>query len=456
MATNITTDNLQTADTLESLGAGTENGSFLICGKGSKLYQLPYERLKKNVGGSVVIPTGKPSSLAIGEMWIESVLESQTEKLFNDFSILVDFSKVGSYAFNNNVLYFLDYNGVPYSYDFTNTSLTKISETNGYSAIICYSDFVIFFHTHDMGITFGIDIATNEKITAPTTAESMSFSGMTVYQIVSNNYPYDAYNGIVLFDNESTYSLFVFSKNGTEWAISNEKSINFSEIETTTGEKQKNVYFYPLFISSIFESIQVFSTNLNILCCDTESLTVDDEETPIEIEEIKSIFWLIDVITTDPEYTYEYELAIITNKDVKIINLSTREIKTYSLFENNNVTSTIVDVKPLSSTCFFALQKTINYQYSIVKYEIEKNYSYEVSFVSEIERELKTNIFNVQGFYIDPTQMKNYLDGLIIEPPIVLVGQGDYGGVAGSAFENVYSQSVKINLSNGVKTLLTE
>lgn len=451
MATNITTDNLQTADTLEALGAGTESGSFLICGKGSKLYQLPYERLKKNVGGSVVIPTGKPSSLAIGEMWIESVLESQTEKLFNDFSILVDFSKVGSYAFNNNVLYFLDYNGVPYSYDFTNTSLTKISETNGYSAIICYSDFVIFFHKYNMGITFGIDIATNEKITAPTTAESMGFAGTTVYQIVSNNYPYDAYNGIVLFDNESSYSLFVFSKNGTEWAISNEKSINFSEIETTTGEKQKNVCCLVAVLNNDVSQIQcdLISTNQNIFYAGLNEIS--------ELDTIDANIKNCAFLVSYGEGDTERDILLITDTDVKILNIVKNETYSFPIFTNETVTNNIIDIKLYSNTCFFALQKTINYQYAIVKYELEADGTEETTYNAAIERELKTNIFNVQGFYIDPTQMKNYLDGLIIEPPIVLVGQGDYyGGVAGSTFENVYSQSVKINLSNGVKTLLTE
>lgn len=449
MATNITTDNLQTADTLEALGAGTESGSFLICGKGSKLYQLPYERLKKNVGGSVVIPTGKPSSLAIGEMWIESV-GSQTEKLFNDFSILVDFSKVGSYAFNNNVLYFLDNNGVPYSYDFTNTSLTKIDEASGYSAIICYSDFVIFFHKYDMKITFGLDIATNEKITAPTTAESMSFAGTTVYQIVSNNYPYDAYNGIVLFDNESTYSLFVFSKNGTEWAISNEKSIDFSEIETTTGEKQKNICVVVATNNNDVTEISCAfgSTNQNVFYINKNEINSVATD-----EDIKNVLYLTcygDTIT-------EGDFLFITDSEIKILNIVKNELYSYPIYSDEKTTNTIVDIKQFSNTCLFVLQKTSSYQYAVVKYELEADGTEETVYNVEIERELKTNIFNVQGFYIDPTQMKNYLDGLIIEPPIVLIGQGDnYGGVAGSTFENVYSQSVKINLSNGVKTLLTE
>lgn len=450
MATNITTDNLQTADTLESLGAGTESGSFLICGKGSKLYQLPYERLKKNMGGSVVIPTGKPSSLAIGEMWIESVLESQTEKLFNDFSIIVDFSTVGSYAFNNNVLYFLDVNGAPYSYDSTNASLTKISEANGYSAIICYSDFVIFFYKYDMKITFGIDIATNEKITAPTTAESMGFASTTVYQIVSNNYPYDAYNGIVLFDNESSYSLFVFSKNGTEWAISNEKSIDFSEIETTTGEKQKNICVVVAALNNDVTEISCAfgSTNQNVFYIDKNE--IDSVATD---EEIKNVLYLACHGGTNTEGDFLF----ITDSEIKILNVVKNESYSHPIYSDEKITNTIVDIKQFSNTCLFVLQKTSNYQYAVVKYELEADGTEETVYNAEIERELKTNIFNVQGLYIDPTQMKNYLDGLITEPPIVLVGQGDtYGGIAASTFENVYSQSVKINLSNGVKTLLTE
>jgi hypothetical protein len=454
MATNITTDNLQTADTLESLGAGTESGSFLICGKGSKLYQLPFERLQKNVNNKIVIPTKMESNAALNELFIESEITNIAAKLFNDFSIVVDFSKDGNIVVMNNNAYFIDTNGHAYKVDLSNFTLSALS-TNNFMAVINCRDYALFIHKNNfVSASFGINIKTGEVVHAAESVnselESLLMTG-TLRRVQNNNYPIDNYNGVLMFDNASTYTYFYFSCAADGWQVQY-KALSYADIEAETGEKQKNVIacilaFYQGGVL-VVEDLQFISTNKNIVCLEDESL---DEGFSID-SDLLNYAMSYNIIDERP---IDAELLIFSKNKIAIYDIKYAICHNKEIFFNDEIKAEIVSVQRYEKNSLFALQKTnsIN-KYAIVKYELEEYTADGVVLNTSVVKTIATNMGIVQNFVIDPVSMQKYLDGEIIEPSIYLVGQNDTLGTMGiEYYETTYKQSLKIKLADGVKTL---
>lgn len=435
MATNITTDNLKTADTLEALGAGTESGSFLICGKGSKLYQLPFERLRKNVNDGVIIPVKTEDKAIYNELFIASEIVSIEEKLFNDFSINVDFSKDGNIVVMNNTAYLLNTSGIPYKVDLTNNTVERLSD-NSFMAVIACRDYALFIHKYGfVSSTFGVNVYTGEIIHAAdivnTSLESMITSA-TLTRVQNNNYPFDSFNGVMMFDNESSYTYFYFTCTADGWTFKTQ-SQDYTDIEAETGEKQKDVLAMACFSEEEGNGLFFASCNAGIYCF------IDESQTEFgQVEELKNARLLF---TTEGICG-----CILTNKNFIFRNYGRDETDVFDLYSDEIVNASILQTFVFDNETIYALQPTTNMQkFAIVKYSKE-----EISLVKLIT----TDIYNVQNFVLDPIGMKNYLDGTIYEPSIMLVGVCDnYGSLGVSHSETTYKQILKIKLADGVKAL---
>lgn len=454
MATNITTDNLQTADTLESLGAGTESGSFLICGKGSKLYQLPFERLRKNVNDGVIIPVKTEDKAIYNELFIASEIESVEEKLFNDFSINVDFSKDGNIVVMNNTAFIIDKSGIPYKVDLTNNTVERLSD-NSFMAVIACRDYALFIHKYEfLSTTFGVNVHTGEIIHAADTLdasiESMLTSA-TLTRVQNNNYPFDDYNGVMMYDNVSVYTYFYFTCSADGWQVQY-KALSYADIEAETGEKQKNVIACILAVYQggvIVESaLRFFSRNKNIVYYEdsilNEDFTIDSD----------LLNYAMSYNATD-DSAIDAELLIFSKNKIAIYDIKHAICHNKEIFFNDEIKAEIVSVQRYEHNSLFALQKTnsIN-KYAIVKYELEEYTADGVVLNTSVIKTIATNMGIVQNFVIDPVSMQKYLDGEIIEPSIYLVGQNDTLGTMGiEYYETTYKQSLKIKLADGVKTL---
>ena len=452
MATNITTDNLQTADTLESLGAGTESGSFLICGKGSKLYQLPFERLRKNVNDGVIIPVKTEDKAIYNELFIASEIESVEEKLFNDFSINVDFSKDGNIVVMNNTAFIIDKSGIPYKVDLTNNTVERLSD-NSFMAVIACRDYALFIHKYGfVSTTFGVNVYTGEIIhaanTVDTSLESMIMTA-TLTRVHAFNYPYDEYNGVMMYDNVSAYTYFYFSCTPNGWAFTT-KTEDFAEIEATTGKKTQDVQ---VTIIEVDTALELVITGIN----DGDSVTGESSSSFKEIDETLNlegtqlILFLYKAISETDE---DIEYIFVGKEKIIVVNMYNPHIEEKSIYFDDVVKNKVLAVQHFHNYCFFALQETNKTNtYAIVKYELIPNGSESVQLETSIVKTIQTTM-QVQNFVLDPISMQQYIDGTILEPSIMLVGVCDnYGSLGVSHCETTYKQTLKIKLADGVKTL---
>ena len=453
MATNITTDNLQTADTLESLGAGTESGSFLICGKGSKLYQLPFERLQKQVNSGVIIPVKEEEKAAMNELFIANEIESIEEKLFNDFSINVDFSKDGSIVVMNNTAYLLNTSGIPYKVDLTNNTVERLSD-NSFMAVIACRDYALFIHKYGfVSTTFGVNVHTGEIIHAADTLdaslESMIMTA-TLTRVHAFNYPYDEYNGILMYNNVSAYTYFYFTCTANGWAFTTQTE-DFAEIEATTGKKTQDVQFL------IIEQNTASELQFLIMGINDGDLTTGDELAGLKemyedlsLEGTQLALVLYNASETDADIEYMF----VGKEKITVVNMYNPHIEEKSIYFDEVVKNKVLAVQHFHNYCFFALQETNKTNtYAIVKYELIPNGSQSVQLETSVVKTIQTTM-QVQNFVIDPVSMQQYIDGTILEPSIMLVGVCDnYGSLGVSHSEATYKQTLKIKLADGVKTL---
>lgn len=452
MATNITTDNLQTADTLESLGAGTENGSFLICGKGSKLYQLPFERLRQNVNSGIIIPIKAEEKAAMNELFIASEIESIEEKLFNDFSINVDFSKDGNIVVMNNTAFIIDISGIPYKVDLTNNTVERLSD-NSFIAVIACRDYALFIHKGFVSTTFGVNVYTGEIIhaadTVDTSLESMIMTA-TLTRVHAFNYPYDEYNGVMMFDNVSAYTYFYFSCTPNGWAFTTHTE-DFAEVEATTGKKTQDVQFL------IIEQNTASELQFLIMGINDGDLTTGDELAGLKemyedlsLEGTQLALVLYNASETDADVEYMF----VGKEKITVVNMYNPHIEEKSIYFDENIKNKVIAVQHFHNYCFFALQETNKTNtYAIVKYELIPNGSESIQLETSVVKTIQTTM-QVQNFVIDPISMQQYIDGTILEPLIMLVGVCDnYGSLGVSHSETKYKQSLKIKLADGVKTL---
>lgn len=456
MATNITTDNLRTADTLEALGAGTESGSFLICGKGSKLYQLPFERLRQNVNSGVIIPVKTEDKAIYNELFIASEIVSIEEKLFNDFSINVDFSKDGNIVVMNNTAYLLNASGIPYKVDLTNNTVERLSD-NSFMAVIACRDYALFIHRYGfVSSTFGVNIYTGEIIhaadTVDTSLESMITSA-TLTRVHAFNYPYDIYNGVMMYDNATTYTYIYFSCNSNGWTFEI-KSEDFAEVEAETGEKVQDVQIaieernigdknsLQLAIIGVNDGDFVVSGSLSGFKETSETLN---------FEGMKLMLALYNTYSSD---NIEIECMFVSKEKLIIVNMVNFNIQEYNFYFDENIKNKVLAVQHFHNYCFFALQETNKTNtYAIVKYELIPNGSESVQLETSVVKTIQTTM-QVQNFVLDPISMQQYIDGTIYEPSIMLVGVCDnYGSLGVSHYETTYKQTLKIKLADGVKAL---
>lgn len=435
MATNITTDNLKTADTLEALGAGTESGSFLICGKGSKLYQLPFERLQKNVNSGVIIPVKTEDKAIYNELFIASEIVSIEEKLFNDFSISVDFSKDGNIVVMNNTAYLLNASGIPYKVDLTNNTVERLSD-NSFMAVIACRDYALFIHKYGfISSTFGVNVYTGEIIHAADTLDTsleIMLTSATLTRVQNNNYPFDSLNGIMMYDNVSAYTYFYFTCTADGWTFKTQ-SQDYADIEAEVGEKQKDVLAIACFSEEEGDGVFFASCNAGFY------FFLDEAQAEFgQVEELKNSRLLL---TTEGLCG-----CILTNKNFIFRNYDRDKTDVFDLYSDEIVNASILQTFVFDNETIYALQPTTNMRkFAIVKYSKE-----EISLVKLIP----SDIYNVQNFVLDPISMKNYLDCTIYEPSIMLVGVCDnYGSLGVSHSETTYKQTLKIKLADGVKTL---
>ena len=454
MATNITTDNLQTADTLEALGAGTESGSFLICGKGSKLYQLPFERLRKNVNDGVIIPVKTEDKAIFNELFIASEIEGVEEKLFNDFSINVDFSKDGNIVVMNNTAFIIDKSGIPYKVDLTNNTVERLSD-NSFIAVIACRDYALFVHKYDfVSTTFGVNVYTGEIIhaadTVDTSLESMIMTA-TLTRVHAFNYPYDEYNGVLMFDNVSAYTYFYFTCTPNGWAFTIQTE-GFAEVEATTGKKTQDVQV------SILEEVTTRDLQLAIIGINDGDCTVGDSlagfKEMYETLNLEGTQLMLVLYKTISETDEEIEYMFVGKEKIIVANMYNPHIEEKSIYFDEVVKNKVLAVQHFHNYCFFALQETNKTNtYAIVKYELIPNGSESVQLETSVVKTIQTTM-QVQNFVIDPVSMQSYIDGTILEPSIMLVGVCDnYGSLGVSHSEAKYKQSLKIKLADGVKTL---
>ena len=458
MATNITTDNLQTADTLEALGAGTESGSFLICGKGSKLYQLPFERLQKNVNSGVIIPIKAEEKAAMNELFIASEIESIEEKLFNDFSISVDFSKDGNIVVMNNTAFILNTSGIPYKVDLTNNTVERLSDSS-FLAVIACRDYALFIHKYGfVSATFGVNVWTGEIIHAADTIDA-SFETMltsaTFTRVHAFNYPYDEYNGVLMYDNVSAYTYFYFTCTPNGWAFTTQTE-DFAEVEATTGKKTQDVQFVVTEMTNKVEnesSIQPMIIGINDGdCAAGDSLSGFKEM--FETLDLAGTQLMLILYQFQSENVVDIEYMFVSKEQLVIANMYNPHIEEYSFYFDENIKNKVIAVQHFHNYCFFALQETNKTNtYAIVKYELIPNGSESVQLETSIVKTIQTTM-QVQNFVLDPISMQQYIDGTILEPSIMLVGVCDnYGSLGVSHSETTYKQTLKIKLADGVKTL---
>lgn len=454
MATNITTDNLQTADTLEALGAGTESGSFLICGKGSKLYQLPFERLRKNVNDGVIIPVKTEDKAIYNELFIASEIESVEEKLFNDFSINVDFSKDGNIVVMNNTAFIIDTSGIPYKVDLTNNTVERLSD-NSFMAVIACRDYALFIHKYGfVSTTFGVNVYTGEIIhaadTVDTSLESMIMTA-TLTRVHAFNYPYDIYNGVMMYDNVSAYTYFYFTCTPNGWAFTT-LSQDFAEVEAATGKKTQDVQLV------IWEQNTARDLQLGIIGINDGDCAVGDSlagfKEMYETLNLEGTQLMLVLYKTISETDADIEYMFVGKEKIIVVNMYNPHIEEKSIYFDEVVKNKVLAVQHFHNYCFFALQETNKTNtYAIVKYELIPNGSESVQLETSVVKTIQTTM-QVQNFVIDPVSMQSYIDGTILEPSIMLVGVCDnYGSLGVSHSEAKYKQSLKIKLADGVKTL---
>lgn len=453
MATNITTDNLQTADTLESLGAGTESGSFLICGKGSKLYQLPFERLQKQVNSGVIIPVKEEEKAAMNELFIANEIKSIEEKLFNDFSINVDFSKNGNIVVMNNTAFIIDKSGIPYKVDLTNNTVERLSD-NSFMAVIACRDYALFVHKYDfVSTTFGVNVYTGEIIHAADTVdasiESMIMTA-TLTRVHAFNYPYDEYNGVMMYDNVSAYTYFYFTCTPNGWAFTT-RTEDFAEVEATTGKKTQDVQFLIIEQNTASElQFLIIGINDGDLTSGDELAGLKEMYEDLSLEGTQLALILYNARETDADIEYMF----VGKEKITVVNMYNPSIEEKSIYFDDVVKNKVLAVQHFHNYCFFALQETNKTNtYAIVKYELIPNGSQSVQLETSVVKTIQTTM-QVQNFVIDPVSMQSYIDGTILEPSIMLVGVCDnYGSLGVSHSEATYKQTLKIKLADGVKTL---
>lgn len=454
MATNITTENLQTADTLEALGAGTESGSFLICGKGSKLYQLPFERLRKNVNDGVIIPVKAEEKAAMNELFIASEIESIEEKLFNDFSINVDFSKDGNIVVMNNTAYLLNTSGIPYKVDLTNNTVERLSD-NSFMAVIACRDYALFIHKYGFrSTTFGVNVHTGEIIHAADTLDASienMLTSATLTRVHAFNYPYDEYNGILMYDNVSAYTYFYFTCTANGWTFTTETE-DFAEVEAVTGKKTQDVQVSVIEIDTASD-LQLIIVGINDGDCSSgDSLTGFKEM--YETLNLEGTQLMLVLYKTISETDIDIEYMFVGKEKLIVANMYNPHIEEKSFYFDENIKNKVLAVQHFHNYCFFALQETNKTNtYAIVKYELIPNGSESVQLETNVVKTIQTTM-QVQNFVLDPISMQQYIDGTIYEPSIMLVGVCDnYGSLGVSHSETTYKQTLKIKLADGVKTL---